>query len=117
MGLFDIFNQWRKQELSTDLRPRSKRKGKGKKLDAIDPEKAKIIRKLKHKTKYLELDHEDAREKLHTAKTEFFTAIAEYCSKNPEAQNPLVPVGPDGKDEAEEPAEFSDDLKTIYREL
>lgn len=117
MGLFDIFNQWRKQELSTDLRPRSKRKSKGKKLNAIDPEKAKIIRKLKHKTKYLELEHEDAKEKLNTAKTEFFAAIMEYCSKNPEAQNPLGPVSQNKNDKDKEQAEFSDDLKMIYREI
>jgi hypothetical protein len=91
MSIFDMFNQWRKHELSPDLRPRSQKKNKNKKEKDIDPEKARIIRKLKHRTKYLDLEHKDTQEEMHTAKTSFFTAIAEYCSK-PRFKKPPGPL-------------------------
>jgi hypothetical protein len=117
MGIFDMFNQWRKHELSPNLRPRSQKKNKHKKKKDIDPEKARIIRKLKHRTKYLDLEYKDTQEEMHTAKTSFFTAIAEYCSKNPDSKNPLVPSNTDSSDATQDEYEFPEDLKTIYREI
>jgi len=115
MGLFDIFNEWRKSELSAGLRKGSSPRRKKKKSDS-DPEKARIIRKLKHRMKYLELEHEDIREKLKSAKDHFFSAIQRYCQENPSAKNPLVPKE-QKKEAKQEKASFGDELKNIYREI
>jgi len=108
-----MFNEWKKRELSTFTdkeRPRNKKKAQS------NPEKARIIRKLKHHMKYLELEHEDAKEKLKLAKDNFFTAIQTYCQEHPSAKNPLVPKGPEEKGKPEK-HEFPDELKNIYREI
>lgn len=114
MSIFDVFNKWRKQELSPELR-KKKQKNKKKRKEAIDPEKAKIIRKLKHHAKYLELEFKDVEELLSKAKAEFFAAILAYCSSNPEAANPLGPAKKEKKEKEEE--EFPEELKKVYREI
>jgi hypothetical protein len=116
MSLFDIFNKWRKQELSMGV---DKPHGKRKKSDgkpAADPEKARIIRKLKHHTKYLELEHDEVKEKFTIAKTKFFQEIEAYCRKRPDAKNPLVPVSTE-KSHEQSIEDFPEDLKIIYREI
>ena len=77
--VFDIFKKWKKQELQVgDGKPRSKKRQL--KQDSVDPEKAKIIRKLKYRTKYLDLEHEDLRGMRDIAKKEFFEEILKYCA-------------------------------------
>lgn len=115
MGIFDIFRNWQKNELGQFSEKKGQKK-KSKKSSSIDPEKAKIMRKLKHKSKYLELEYEEAKEILEIAKTEFFTSIQEYCQANPEAKNPLCPVEPNKKKDKTD-MDFPDELKTIYREI
>jgi hypothetical protein len=116
VSLFDIFNKWRKQELSREAgKPQGKRRKRASK-PAADPEKAKIIRKLKHHTKYLELEHDEVKEKLTTAKTKFFQEIEDYCKNHPDAQNPLVPATAE-KSHEQRVEDFPEDLKTIYREI
>jgi ribosomal protein L12E/L44/L45/RPP1/RPP2 len=114
MSIFDVFNKWRKQELSPELR-KKKQKNKKKRKEAINPEKAKIIRKLKHHAKYLELEFKDVEELLSKAKAEFFAAILSYCSANPEAVNPLGPAKKEKEEEEE--GEFPEELKKVYREI
>ena len=113
MGLFDIFNEWKKRELSAFT---DKQRSRNKKKPKLNPEKARIIRKLKHRMKYLELEDDDVREKLKIAKDDFFTAIQIYCQEHPSAKNPLVAKGPEEKNKPEK-HNFPDELKNIYREI
>jgi len=122
VGLFDIFNKWRKQELSTHVdrtqkrKRKRKRKKKRSKPDQADPEKAKIIRKLKYHTKYLDLEYDEVKEAFATAKTKFFQEIEAYCRKYADAKNPLVPASSEKKDNPDFD-DFPEDLKIIYREI
>ena len=119
MSIFDIFHKWRKQELSEHVKPKKKaRRKRGKKnKEPANPEKARIIRKLKYHMKSLDLEHEEVKETFITAKTNFFHALETYCRENPSATNPLVPAEKKkGKDKVSF-EDFPEDLKTIYREI
>ena len=54
-----------------------------------EEEKKKRLRKLKYKSKYIDLEFEETSEILAKARKEWVEAIAEYCKKN-KVENPLT---------------------------
>lgn len=112
--MFDIFKKWKKQELDK-FRPENKKRNKKSKPRDNSP-KAKLIRKLKHKTRYLEIEYEEAEDLLTKSKVKFYQAIAEYCKENPNAQNPLGPIKKEDK-KSEEGNLAQEEIKAIYREI
>lgn len=112
--MFDIFKKWKKQELDK-FRPENKKRNKKPKQEDNSP-KSKLIRKLKHKTRYLEIEYEEALELLSKSKAKFYQAIAKYCQENPGSQNPLGPIAKEDKESKEENL-AEEEVKAIYREI
>lgn len=108
--MFEDFKSWKKNEIDKFNPKGSKGRGKG------NTEKSKLIRKLKHKTKYLEIEYEDAKELLEEAKSCFFNAIRKFLQDNPDAENPLRPTEIEKNDNQKRNLS-NDEVKSIYREI
>ena len=106
--MFNIFEDNNKEEIekfSGKSNPKKKRRK--------DPEKSKILRKLKHKTKYLEIELEEAEALQAKAKKDFFAHIQRYCKNHPGAKNPLIltSTNPQKKQDQEDKEDFPEELK------
>ena len=108
-----MFENWKRDNI--DKYNHMNKKNNTKK--EIDPEKAKIIRKLKHKTKYLDIEYEEVLDLLSEAKLNFFNTIREYCAKNPTAENPLQPIEQEREKGDNNKNVDSEEVKSIYREI
>jgi hypothetical protein len=108
-----MFENWKRDNI--DKYNHMNKKNNTKK--EIDPEKAKIIRKLKHKTKYLDIEYEEVLDLLSEAKLNFFNTIREYCTKNPTAENPLQPIEQEREKGDNNKNVDSEEVKSIYREI
>lgn len=84
----------------------------------MDSDKQKRIRKLKYKSKYIELDLEETKEIFLKAKKEWVGAIQDYC-KNNETESPLTADEGKKKEPSEqESAIFSStQIKDLYRKI
>ena len=111
--MFNMFENWKRDNIDK-YNHMNKKNNTNKE---IDPEKAKIIRKLKHKTKYLDIEYEEVQNLLEEAKLNFFNTIREYCQKNPTAENPLKPIEEKVKKDKNDKNIYSDEVKSIYREI
>lgn len=112
--MFDMFKNWKRQEID---KYNTSGKSKKKQHEEIDPEKAKIIRKLKHKTKYLDIEFQETSDLLEKAKNEFFSSIRDFCTKNPDAVSPLCNIPKEDNKERKDKSEDSEEVKSIYREI
>ena len=72
--MFNMFENWKRDNIDK-YNHMNKKNNINKE---IDPEKAKIIRRLKHKTKYLDIEYEEVQNLLEEAKLNFFNTIREY---------------------------------------
>ena len=113
--MFEMFKNWKRQELDKLGTSKPNKKKNGKKNN--NPEKSKIIRKLKHKTRYLEIEYEEAQELLAHAKLKFHQAIAKYCQNHKNANNPLGPIKQEEPQSKEQRAAAEEEVKAIYREI
>lgn len=109
-----MFKNWKRQEID---KYNTSGKSKKKQHKEIDPEKAKIIRKLKHKTKYLDIEFQETSDLLEKAKHEFFSSIRDFCAKNPDAVSPLCNIPKQDNKEDKDKTEDSEEVKSIYREI
>ena len=86
----------------------------------MDPDKYKAsrFRKLKYKSKYVEIDYEETKEIYLEAKKGWVEAIINYCEKN-DAPNPLSQDTPSKKKASkQEEAVFSSaQIKDLYRKI
>lgn len=108
--MFEDFKSWKKNEIDKFNPKGPKGRSKG------NTEKSKLIRKLKHKTKYLEIEYEDAKELLEEAKSCFFNAIRKFLQDNPNAENPLK-ITEIEKNDNQKRNLSNDEVKNIYREI
>lgn len=110
-----MFKNWKKKEIDKYSENTKGRTG-NKKENNKDPEKARILRKLKHKTKYLDIEYEEAENLLSRAKKQFILAISRYCKNNPTAKNPLKLTEPGGELQKKE-IKNEEEVKVIFREI
>ena len=108
--MFEDFKSWKKNEIDK-FNPKGPQAA-----NKSNTEKSKLIRKLKHKTKYLEIEYEDAKELLEEAKSCFFNAIRKFLQDNPGAENPLRPTEIE-KNDNQKTNLSNDEVKSIYREI
>lgn len=115
--MLDIFENNDKEEIKKFSGKSGAKNKKSKK--SKDPEKSKIIRKLKHKTKYLEIELEEAEALQTKAKKAFFAHIQRYCKNHPGAKNPLILTSTNSEKDKNQKnkEEFPEELKAIYREI
>ena len=78
-----------------------------------DSFKDKYFRKLKYKSKYINLEYEESLEIYLKAKTEFMQSASEYAYKN-EKENPFFK---NNQPESEKRTSVNKDGKKIYREI
>lgn len=83
-----------------------------------EEEKKKRLRKLKYKSKYIDLEFEETSEILAKARKEWVEAIAEYCKKN-KVENPLTTEKGKQKESTkqEEIVFSSSQIKDLYRKI
>jgi hypothetical protein len=116
---FEAFKKWRNlNPLSKDLRPQ-RGKSKSKSEPHANDYKSKLFKKLKHRSKYINMEYEETKETFEKARQKCLSTIMVFCEENPDRESPLRTEEKKKKEVPEEKKEMfqSEEIKSVYRQV
>ena len=120
---FEVFKKWNKMNpLSRNLRANkgTPKHSKPKEDSGEKNEyKSNLFKKLKHRSKYINMEYEETKEIFERARHECLSSIMAFCEENPDRISPLTTKEEKEKEISKEKKEIfqSNEIKSVYRQI
>lgn len=122
---FEAFRKWKNMNpLSKDLRPNNKGKSKpnnkkNKKPADRSEYKNNLFKKLKHRSKYVNMEYDDTKEIFEKARKKCVKSIMNFCKENPNRMSPLTQQENKDKKVSKKKKKIfdSEEVKSVFRQI